>query len=407
MAPDANNLTERALRSLPVHVQDILLANRAGEYTVIVGMSGGVDSSVSAYLLREAGFNVIGVFIKTWQPEGMICTWKDDRRDAMRVCAHLGIPFHTLDLEDEYKNHVADYMISEYSKGRTPNPDIMCNKYVKFGGFFDFALEHNADFVATGHYAQTRNVHKNFRSNINSKSGSLQPETTGYPTYLTLSADAVKDQTYFLWAIKESQLSQTLFPVGGLRKEEVRIIAEHAELPVFDKKDSQGVCFVGALDMKEFLKDAIKPKPGNVLDGKRKVIGTHEGVELYTIGERHGFTVFNQHTESEPRFIISKDMTANTLTVGSEKELLKSDASDEAELSEVNFLSKNHQLRTKLRARIRHRQDLQDIQVSPLVEKDGTFRLKIKFKEAQKGLASGQSCVLYDGDICLGGGIIQ
>lgn len=427
-------LIKKALRNWPLHIHEALSSHIGmahGQHigssdeqrkTVFVGMSGGVDSSVSAYLLKEAGFNVVGVFIKTWQPSeedlegGTTCTWKDDRRDAMRVCAHLGIPFRTLDLEEAYKTYVADYMIREYAAGRTPNPDIMCNKHVKFGGFFRYAMEQGADFVATGHYAQTRDTRSNKKIEQNVE--------------LILSEDENKDQTYFLWAIPAEILPKTIFPVGGLQKEEVRIIAEHAQLPVFDKKDSQGVCFIGMLDMKAFLKNYLKPAPvpGDVCNMKGETIGRHEGVALYTIGERHGFTILNQTTDAEPQFIIRKDMATNTLYVGKHSELIKSSDSKEIMLGDINFLSNFHQKTAdqgkisavKVKARLRHRQPLQDAMIKPRIDRDESataagvqgngikslFGLNIVFEEPQQGIASGQSCVFYDGDVCLGGGII-
>ncbi len=401
----ALKLIKKAIRHLPLHINGAI-SSSPSKPTVFVGMSGGVDSSVSAYLLKEAGFNVVGVFIKVWQPgddteyEGAAtCTWKDDRRDAMRVCAHLGIPFQTLDLEDEYKKFVADYMIREYAAGRTPNPDIMCNKHVKFGGFFDYAMAQGADFVATGHYAQTRD----------SSGRDSQTE-------LILSADENKDQTYFLWAISEKSLPRTIFPVGALQKDEVRVIAEYAQLPVFDKKDSQGVCFIGKLDMKEFLKEYLKPAPmaGDVLNMKGETIGTHDGAVLYTIGERHGFTIINQTTDAEPQFIIKKDVEKNILYVGPHKDLIKSDNSKQIMLGEVNFLAKrpqfkNHDSEMKVRVRLRHRQLLQDARISPTIDNrsgQDMLGLIVRFDIPQQGVASGQSCVFYDGDVCLGGGII-
>ncbi len=409
--PESNpeRLIQKAHRSLPLHVHEAL--SGVPKPVVFVGMSGGVDSSVSAYLLREAGFDVVGVFIKVWQPEGMTCSWKDDRRDAMRVCALLGIPFRTLDLEDEYRQHVADYMIAEYAAGRTPNPDIMCNKHVKFGGFFDYAMREGADFVATGHYAQTRDASR--------RGGSVAAE-------LALSADEGKDQTYFLWAIPEEILPKTIFPIGALRKDEVRVIAEYAALPVFNKKDSQGVCFIGQLDMKEFLKDRLRPERGDVCDLAGNVIGSHDGAMLYTIGERHGFFVENKVTDAEPQFIIRKDIARNILYAGPHESLVTSDSANEVRLRDINFLSRSSRLNgkplvrpkgasgaadapaeTKLHVRLRHRQALQDAFVSPCIDAKGGFGLAVRFAVPQHGVASGQSCVFYDGDVCLGGGIIQ
>src|SRR5258706_6959399 len=240
---------------------------------VFVGLSGGVDSSVSAALLKEAGYDVTGVFIKVWQPDFFECTSKDDRLDAMRVCAKLGIPFKTLNLEKEYKKEVVDYMISEYKKGNTPNPDVMCNKEVKFGAFLRFAIKMGADYVATGHYA--RNI-------FNKKTGLYE---------LCKSEDSDKDQSYFLWTLGQKELKRTLFPVGGYKKKYVRKLAEKFDLITANKKDSQGLCFVGKIDMKEFLMHFIKEKPGNVADERGNIIGNHNGVFFYTLGERHGFNI--------------------------------------------------------------------------------------------------------------------
>ncbi len=397
----ALRLIKRAIRDLPLHVHEAIDSSM-NKPKAFVGMSGGVDSSVSAYLLCEAGFDVVGVFIKTWQPEGEICTWKDDRRDAMRVCAELGIPFRTLDLEQEYKQNVADYMISEYAAGRTPNPDIMCNKHVKFGGFFKYAMDEGADFVATGHYARTRAI-----ATHGNRIGAAVVE-------LVQSADEIKDQTYFLWAVPQDALSRIVFPVGALQKEEVRSIAEYAGLSVFNKKDSQGVCFIGKLDMKEFLKGYLHPLPGDVCDMNGKKIGSHEGAVLYTIGERHGFAIQNETTDAEPQFIIRKDIEKNILYVGPQKVLMKSDRAEKFTLSEINFLSKNSKLHNlpvnaeaKVRVRLRHRQALQTAYVSATIDAKGGFGLSVRCEEPQQGVAGGQSCVLYDGDVCLGGGIIQ
>lgn len=389
-------LLERAISAFPDHVLDVLeiAKSQATKPVVCVGMSGGVDSSVSAYILKEAGFDVIGVFIKTWQPKGMVCTWKDDRRDAMRVAAKLGIPFKTIYLEEEYKKYVADYMIHEYASGRTPNPDIMCNKYVKFGAFYNTAIGQGADFVATGHYAKSKTI------------GSTQGDSI--KAVLTKAKDEQKDQTYFLWAVDQEKISHTIFPIGALIKEEVRQLAETVGLPVYDKKDSQGVCFIGKLDMKEFLGKEIMTDKGIVRDMQGNIIGNHDGALLYTIGERHGFTLHNNTPDMEPHFIIKKDLEKNEIIVGTHKDLLDVQSSTRILLSDV-LLHAHATRKTKLKARIRHRQDLQDVQVEPVTDENshpGELLLSITFAKPQQGIASGQSCVLYDGDICIGGGII-
>ncbi len=385
---------------------------------VFVGMSGGVDSSVAALLLKEAGFDVTGVFIKVWQPEGTDCGWKDERRDAMRVAAMLDIPFLTMDFSEKYKKEVVDYMVREYSLGNTPNPDIMCNRHVKFGSFLDEARRLGADYVATGHYAQ----------NI------FNPETKKYE--LIEGADKAKDQTYFLWTLNQDDLRSILFPIGHLQKSEVRKLAEKAGLPVFDKKDSQGVCFIGHLDMKDFLKENIGDKvhAGDVLDMEGDVIGKHEGSILYTIGERHGFTLANNTVNTESHFVVKKDIEKNTITVAKESEyeqVVAREISKEVNLKDVSssldYKGDISALKTisnlvatdtssasshPISARIRYRQEKQACRIdfkpnNSKAKPDVEDKLIVIFDNEQKGMAKGQSVVFYDGKKCLGGGIIS
>ena len=281
---------------------------------VFIGMSGGVDSSVSAALLVRGGYDVVGVFIRVWEPEGVPCTWRAERRDAMRVAAHLNIPLITLDLAKEYKKGVIDYMVAEYESGRTPNPDVMCNKQVKFGAFYDWAMQRGADYVATGHYAQIKNGK------------------------FARAKDDNKDQTYFLWTLKPEQLSHILFPIGHLTKPEVRDLAKKFNLPVSDKKDSQGLCFVGKLDFKDFLKDFIKSKSGEVLDESGEVIGTHDGAIFYTIGERHGFEVVRKTPNDEPLYVVVRDLEKNQLVVAPKLEL-RQFSHREVKLENVNWIA--------------------------------------------------------------------
>jgi tRNA-specific 2-thiouridylase len=412
-------LIERALSRLPAQATRMRDAHtQTGTAPVVyMGMSGGVDSSVSAYLLKRARYDVRGVFIKTWQPDDVICTWKEDRRDAMRICAQLGIPFETVHAEDEYKTHVVDYMIREYAAGRTPNPDIMCNKHVKFGVFFDYARAQGADFVATGHYAMTRErVQLAQAPETNSDISPMSVDTTHVD--MIRSVDENKDQTYFLWAISADQIAHTLFPVGGLLKSEVREIATYAGLHVSQKKDSQGVCFIGKIDMKDFIKQYVTVVPGEVCNMHGEVIGIHDGSLLYTIGERHGFQLHNQSPHTEPHFVIKKDIDANRLYVGTERELLASKSNSEMVLEQVH-LNSSCAFPAELHARFRHRQPLQSVTVSENTSTDsegaqqgvlsGTSlrQLHVVCAHPQSGIASGQSCVLYDGEICLGGGIIS
>src|SRR3989344_2764802 len=286
---------------------------------VFVGISGGVDSAVSAALLKKTGYEVVGVFIKTWHPDFLQCNEEEERRDAMRVAAHLDIPFLTFDFEDVYKKEVVDYMIYEYKMGRTPNPDVMCNKEVKFGAFLKKAIYMGADFVATGHYA----IKKNFK---NFPVFALGAKRTGNPRLLkflnlslTKGKDPSKDQSYFLWTLNQKQLSKIIFPVGHLKKTEVRKLAAKFHLPVAEKKDSQGICFLGDIDLKEFLKRYIKGKEGKVLNEKGEEIGYHDGVVFYTLGERHGFTVTKKGSNDKPYYVIGKDTKRNTLIVSQDK----------------------------------------------------------------------------------------
>jgi tRNA-specific 2-thiouridylase len=343
--------------------------------TVFVGVSGGVDSSVSLALLQEAGYNVIGVFIRTWTPDFIECTWRDERRDAMRVCASLDVPFLECDAEDAYKKGVADYMIEEYKNGRTPNPDVMCNREVKFGVFWQFAKAHGADFIATGHYAQ------------NSKG-------------LKRGVDNSKDQSYFLWTLTPEDLAHTLFPIGHLQKSEVRKLAKKFNLPTAEKKDSQGVCFLGPLDMKDFLKHYIDTRQGNVETTDGEVIGTHDGVLLYTLGERHGFTITKTTPEDSPYYIVAKDINNNKLIVSHNKNENKKN-------NEIVTL-KNVVIRGEIKigksyfAQVRYHGE--NLKVEILEHKDNT--LKIKFQNPDSALASGQSVVIYEKDICIAGGVV-
>ncbi len=352
----------------------VKLSRRRGK--VFIGMSGGVDSSVSAALLKRAGYDVTGVFIKVWQPEGIPCTWREDRLDAMRVAAVLDIPFLTLDLSKEYKKEVVDYMISEYKKGRTPNPDVMCNKEIKFGSFLKKAMELGADYVATGHYAQTNN-------------GKLFE-----------SKDKVKDQTYFLWTLTDKQLSKTLFPIGHLTKPQVRKLAKKFNLPNFDKKDSQGLCFIGKVDMKDFLKTFIKEKKGKVVDEAGKVIGEHDGVTFYTIGQRHGFVVSKKTANESPFYVAKKDISKNLLIVSHDKKNNKT-LGKELILDNINLTAPLP--KGAFSARIRYRQKLQECRAEKLQHN----KIKLIFDKSLEAPSSGQSVVFYHENQCLGGGVID
>ncbi|MEZ4103608.1 MAG: tRNA 2-thiouridine(34) synthase MnmA [Candidatus Paceibacterota bacterium] len=339
--------------------------------TIFVGVSGGVDSSVSLAILKEQGFNIVGCFIKTWQPDFIECTWKEERRDAMRICATLDVPFLTIDAEEEYKNAVGMYMVNEYRAGRTPNGDVMCNKEVKFGVFLKKALELGADFVATGHYARE-------------KDGKLLK-----------GVDDSKDQSYFLWTLTENQLSKIKFPIGHLQKSEVRKIAEKYDLLTAEKKDSQGVCFLGPIDMKDFLGHYIDVKIGDVLNTKGEKIGKHDGALFYTLGERHGFTITEKGTEDKRLYVVERDLEKNTITVSENINQTKEEKK-KIKLESINWITKPEEEKI-YEARIRYQQKLEKCKI------EGEF---IIFENEQSLATAGQSVVVYDGEECIGGGII-
>lgn len=346
-----------------------------------VAMSGGVDSSVAAALLKQEGHEVTGVFIKTWHPPFLTCTWREERKDAMDVCAHLGIPFQTMNLESEYKKEVVDYMIAEYAAGRTPNPDVMCNDRIKFGAFFMKAHEAGAEYVATGHYAQQRT------------------DTEGN-AHLYAGVDANKDQSYFLWRMKQETLRRVLFPVGAYEKPHVRKMAEDFGLPVADKKDSQGVCFLGQVDIKEFLKRFIDVVPGNVLDEDGRVIGTHDGAVLYTLGQRHGFLVTDKRPDDGAFYVVAKNTADNTVTVS--RHLKTTGVFDvfSVRIENEHWTSGVPSSSGTYQARFRYRQPLQEC----------TFdaeHMTVMFAEPQKSIAAGQSLVLYRGEEAIGGGVVN
>lgn len=368
---------------------------------VFVGISGGVDSSVSAALLKEQGYNVVGVFIRTWQPDFIECTWRDERRDAMRVCAHLDIPFLECDAEEAYKKGVADYMIEEYKKGNTPNPDVMCNREVKFGIFWQFAKNHGADYIATGHYAiVSESVNSFSQSSLTpsfakAQDGTPPPVASQKLFTLSKSPDSSKDQSYFLWTLTQDDLAHTLFPIGHLKKTEVRILAEKYKLPTATKKDSQGVCFLGPLDMKDFLKHYIESKQGDVLNEKGEVVGHHDGATFFTLGERHGFTITKNSTKDTPLYVVAKNIDKNTITVSTKHSGLKNETTS-YNLTRINWISAKPEEDKKYIAQIRYHGEKLSCAV-----RDSTIIF-----DRPVMVSSGQSIVVYDGDICLGGGIV-
>lgn len=368
---------------------------------VIVGMSGGVDSSVSAALLVEQGYEVIGAFMKNWSDTKDLkgeCAWKAERRDAIKVAAILDIPFVTFDFEKEYKENVVGYMFREYETGRTPNPDVMCNSFIKFPLFWAEAKKLGADFIATGHYAQ---IMKPETRNIKHASNFM----------LQVSRDKNKDQTYFLQRITSEDLSHTLFPVGHLLKSEVRELARKYKLPVAEKKDSTGICFIGEVPMKEFLSQRIPKKKGDIVTAEGKKVGEHNGVWFYTIGQRHGFGGGG----GTPYFVVDRNLEKNELVVapGADNPLL---FKKEIEIRDMHWISGvTPEFPLSCEVRIRHRGELAKAVLEARVKKqesrsNGSLILNSKFlilfEKPQRAATPGQMAAIYLGDECLGGGII-
>jgi tRNA-specific 2-thiouridylase len=344
---------------------------------VMIALSGGIDSAVSAVLLMQKGYQVEAGFMKNWSSTtGLLrneCPWIDDRREALKVAAALGIPMHTFDFEREYADKVMEYFFNEYSEGRTPNPDVMCNKEIKFKLLYNKAMEMGFDYLATGHYAQI-------------KDGKL-----------VRSKDEFKDQTYFIYNIKKEQLEHVLFPIGGYKKSEIRKLAHKFKLPNADRKESMGLCFVGKIRLDEFLNQKIKPKTGKVLDTTGKVVGEHKGIAFYTVGQRQGLGIGG----SGPYYIVKKDLKTNTLVVSHDPNDVQLQVK-ELQISGVNWINKPRKFPFSCEGRFRHQQELQKLEIEQL----DTDLYTVKFKKTQTAVASGQSLVLYKGKECIGGGII-
>ncbi|MFH1566095.1 MAG: tRNA 2-thiouridine(34) synthase MnmA [bacterium] len=346
---------------------------------VALALSGGVDSAVSAAILKEQGYDVTCVYMVCWEEESLGCASDKNRVDAAKVAGHLNLPILVWDFTKEYKEKVIDYFYTEYEAGRTPNPDVMCNKEIKFGIFFDKAINDlKVDFVATGHYARIS-------------------KDKGLSEYkLLCGKDPLKDQSYFLYLLTSDILSKTLFPIGDYTKVQVRKLAKKLDLPVWSKPDSQGICFVGKVDIKEFLNERIKSKKGKVLDVDGNVIGEHTGSWFYTPGQRRGFNIFGFKKETpSPLYVISKDVNKNTITVGSR---------DKAFCTEfkVKILTNPIQKKEGLKVRIRHLGEFYPIKS---IEGQGDI-LTITLNKKAFGIASGQSAVFYCKDEVLGGGVI-
>ena len=384
---------------------------------VVVAMSGGVDSSVAAYLLKKDGYDVLGVFMKNWHDTNVTiskeCPWLEDSYDAMLVAEKLSIPFQVIDLSKDYKKKIVDYMFEEYKNGRTPNPDILCNREIKFDLFLDIATKLGADYIATGHYAQVTESKKNNNSLFHLKSGK----------------DKSKDQSYFLCQLNQFQLSKTIFPIGKINKKDVRKIAKKNNLITADKKDSQGLCFIGKVKLPDFLQQSLKPKNGNVVlidkyfngyklysntkeinitsqkiqykksDGE--IIGHHNGAHFYTIGQRKGLSIGGR---VKPLYVLSTDVVNNIIYVGEGSDhpgLFRS--SLKVPTSKMHFISDPKKIEVKnLKARIRYRQALQDVSFTKNSE-----NYYFNFKNPQKAITSGQFIALYDNEELICSGVID
>jgi tRNA-specific 2-thiouridylase len=386
---------------------------------IVVGLSGGVDSSVAAWILKEAGHDVIGLFMRNWHDESVVidneCPWIDDANDAMLVASHIGIPFQVLDLSEAYRERIVDYMFEEYEQGRTPNPDVLCNREIKFDLFLKAAVDLGAEAVATGHYCR--------------KTTTI---VDGVDTHqLKAGIDRNKDQSYFLCQLNQTQLENALFPIGEMTKPEVRELASRIELPTADKKDSQGLCFIGKVRLPEFLQQQLKVKAGDIVeipanhskclaraqytsnqstspinwnreDGT--VVGEHQGAHFFTVGQRRGLNVGGK---PEPLFVLAKDVVENVLYVGqgeSHPGLLRNALRmhrDEVHWIREDLALDETNAAQKFEVRIRYRQPLQHATLAL----SGDY-VSITFDNAQSGIAAGQFAAWYDGDECIGSGVI-
>lgn len=351
---------------------------------VVVGMSGGVDSSVAAALLKEQGYEVIGLFMHNWEEDddNGCCTAVTDYEDVKRVCNKLKIPYYTVNFAKEYLDRVFKYFVEEYSKGRTPNPDVLCNREIKFGPFLEYAKSMGADYIATGHYAS-----------VNRENG---------VTRLCKAKDTGKDQTYFLNQLNQAQLKDVLFPLGNMCKSEVREIAEKYGLATAKKKDSTGICFIGEKRFREFLKNYIPCKPGNIVDLNGNIVGRHEGVMYYTLGQRRGLNIGGTKDGNGERwFVVDKDVKGNNLIVSQgEGEELFSKGLIAYNINWIPFEPEEKEF--ECYAKFRYRQPDQKVKVR--IEKD---KVCVDFDERQRAVTPGQYVVFYTETDCLGGGVIE
>ncbi|MDD9890971.1 MAG: tRNA 2-thiouridine(34) synthase MnmA [Gammaproteobacteria bacterium] len=355
-------------------------------HNVIVGMSGGVDSSVAAYMLQQQGFHVEGLFMKNWEEDDgtEYCTAKEDLADAQAVCDVLGIQLHTANFSAEYWDNVFAHFLKEYRAGRTPNPDVLCNREIKFKAFLEYATELGADFIATGHYVRKSEV--------------------GDETYLLKGIDSNKDQSYFLCEVNEGCLHKSLFPLGALPKSDVRKVAADLHLRTHDKKDSTGICFIGERKFKDFLEQYLPAQPGAIETNDGEIIGRHAGLMFYTYGQRQGLGIGGLQNKSEDAwYVISKDLNRNVLIVaqGNENEDL---FSTRLIAQAPHWINQQHPaLPLRCSAKIRYRQEDQDCLLKPYEDS----RVEVIFEQPQRAVTPGQYIVFYQAERCLGGAIIE
>lgn len=353
---------------------------------IFVALSGGVDSAVAAYLLKEQGYDISGAYIRTWMNEEMPladCPAQQDIEDSRAVADHLGIDYQIVNLVNEYREHVVNYLVDGYKKGITPNPDIMCNREMKFGIFQDFALKAGFDGIATGHYVRK----------VNEPDGSQS---------LLEGIDSNKDQTYFLALLQQSQIRQALFPLGELQKPRVRELALKCKLPNATKKDSQGICFLGDMNINRFLEHYIEDKPGNIVTSDGRVLGQHRGLHRYTTGQRRGIGI-PSNTDNEFYVVTALNLESNELVVAFDKPESPGLYTSEVEVYDLSFINQPVTEEARLLAKPRYRDPSQKITYTPIDEN----RARITFDEPQRALSSGQVLALYDGDRLLGGGFYK
>ncbi|MFZ4451913.1 tRNA 2-thiouridine(34) synthase MnmA [Salibacterium aidingense] len=350
---------------------------------VVVGMSGGVDSSVTAAILKDKGYDVIGIFMKNWDDtdENGVCTATEDYDDVISVCNQLDIPYYAVNFEQKYWDYVFTYFLDEYQAGRTPNPDIVCNKEIKFKAFLQHALTLGADYLATGHYARVRTENDGTVSMLRGK-------------------DQNKDQTYFLNQLDQHQLQKVMFPLGELTKQEVRDIAREKQLSTANKKDSTGICFIGERNFKEFLQSYLPAQPGDMVTEDGAVKGTHEGLMYYTLGQRQGLGIGGA---GDPWFVLDKNLDANQLIVGQgyHHTGLYSEALHASGFNWIDGEGRRNPFTCT--AKFRYRQTDQEVTVYP----EGNGEAFVEFHEPQRAITPGQAVVLYDGEVCLGGATIE